>query len=168
MTNSMASTPAIAALMTIDDGPFLMTPSTSFSLDDVSILELRHKNRIIEQQLRKQTLPTNCCLTTSGSSVNGLPVSNGQPHQANNGEFWQTSPTHQLAPTPNRANCKAREALKCNLAGLNLDVWEPTWAVKRLKKELAAGSSFAWTGEGKRRALICTNIRASSRGGYKR
>ncbi|KAI3410510.1 hypothetical protein GPALN_004611 [Globodera pallida] len=64
MTNSMASTPAIAALMTIDDGPFLMTSSRSFRLDDVSILELRHKNCIIEQQLRKQTLPTNCCLTT--------------------------------------------------------------------------------------------------------
>uniref|UniRef100_A0A183C151 CxC1 domain-containing protein n=1 Tax=Globodera pallida TaxID=36090 RepID=A0A183C151_GLOPA len=181
MLNSMPSTPAIAALMTIDDEPFLTTPSTSFRLDDVSMLdELRHKNRIMEQQLRKQTLANKLLrdhLRTQRQRSTSLERSTSASQQRRvlaNISNTPTGPNTQtrklqvekdlLFTLESGITFRAREALKRNFAGQNMDVWASTRAVKRLKKELAEGSSFAWTGEGERRALICTNIRAMLEG----
>ncbi|KAL3094680.1 hypothetical protein niasHT_029947 [Heterodera trifolii] len=59
---------------------------------------------------------------------------------------------------------KAREALKRSFAGHGHDIWAPTWAVKRLKRELVEGANFEWVGEGQTRALVCTDVRAMVEG----
>uniref|UniRef100_A0A183CQH0 BTB domain-containing protein n=1 Tax=Globodera pallida TaxID=36090 RepID=A0A183CQH0_GLOPA len=142
--------------------------------------ELRHKNRIMEQQLRKQTLANKLLrdhLRTQRQRSTSLERSTSASQQRRvlaNISNTPTGPNTQtrklqvekdlLFTLESGITFRAREALKRNFAGQNMDVWASTRAVKRLKKELAEGSSFAWTGEGESRALICTNIRAMLEG----
>ncbi|KAL3075859.1 hypothetical protein niasHT_032062 [Heterodera trifolii] len=160
----------------------LATPSTSkgaggFGLDDVHMFdELRRRHVWIEEELQRQRRSNaflrkqlkarrdrSTSLERSASACRQRKalsdVTNTQQ-----GDSRLSAANDLLITLDSGITFKAREALKRSFAGHGHDIWAPTWAVKRLKRELVEGTNFEWVSEGQTRALVCTDVRAMVEG----
>ncbi|KAL3103790.1 hypothetical protein niasHS_000334 [Heterodera schachtii] len=158
------------------------TPSTSkdaggFGLDDVHMFdELRRRYIWTEEELQRQRR-SNAFLRKQRKAQRDRSTSLERSSSAcrqrkalsdvtNNqqGDRRLSAAKDLLITLDSGITFKAREALKRSFAGHGHDIWAPTRAVKRLKRELVEGANFEWVGEGQTRALVCTDLRAMVEG----
>ncbi|KAL3070968.1 hypothetical protein niasHT_040124 [Heterodera trifolii] len=158
------------------------TPSTSkaaddFGLDDMHMFdELRRRHITTEEELqrqrrsnaflRKQLKAQRDRSTSLERSSSACRQRKALSDVTNNqqGDSRLSAANDLLITLDSGITFKAREALKRSFAGHGHDIWAPTWAVKRLKRELVEGANFEWVSEGQTRALVCTDVRAMVEG----